>query len=103
MDLVSSFFNGRGNIKHINATFVTLMPKVAGASWLNQFHPILCVNAIYKIMSKLLDNKLSKVMLELLSPNQFAFTKGRLISYNILLTEEHFRDLIILVHLGEFV
>lgn len=94
MDVVKfiwDFFEGRGDIRHINNTFVTLISEVTGMVRINEFRPISCINTTYKILSKLLANRLSKVMSELLYCNLSAFTKGRNITDNILLVKEHLR------------
>lgn len=49
------------------------------------------MNTIYKVIAKLIANRMSEVMSELLSPNQSAFTRGRLILNNIMLPEELLR------------
>lgn len=49
------------------------------------------MNTIYKIIAKLLANQISEVSLELLSKNQWIFTKGWLIFDNVLLAKELLR------------
>lgn len=50
--------------------------------------PISFINCIYKLMSKILADRLGKVFSELISPNQTAFIEDRLISDNTLLADE---------------
>lgn len=48
-------FHSRSTFERsINATFVALIPKKAGAIELNDFRPISLVGGVYKIISKLL-------------------------------------------------
>lgn len=89
--MVDDFFDGRGSLKHANAMFILLIPKFKGASRVEDFWLISCINTMYKIITKLLANKLSHVVSELLSLNQSTFTKGRIISDNIMLVEELLR------------
>lgn len=52
------------------------------------FCPIFDINMIYKIIAKILVNRLSLVLPHLLLSNQGSFTKGRSIMDNIALVEE---------------
>lgn len=55
---------------------------------MSNFQPINLCNTIYKIVSKIIVNRLQPVMDDLISPNQNALIKGRLISDNIFLASE---------------
>lgn len=50
--------------------------------------PISCVNLIYKLVTKILADRLGKVSSEIISPSQTAFLEGKLISDNTLLADE---------------
>ena len=89
---VKSFFISRKLIRELNHTFLTLVPKGSNASQLSDFRPISCCNVLYKFISKVLANRLQQVVEELISPNQNAFLKGRLISDCLLLAHEVIRD-----------
>ncbi|XP_039166603.1 uncharacterized protein LOC120292468 [Eucalyptus grandis] len=52
--------------------------------------PIACYNTIYKIITKILANRLAIVLNDLISPPQNAFVKSRRITDNILLAQELF-------------
>lgn len=60
----------------LNHTFITLVPKVAGADSMEQFRPISCVNSLYKIHAKILADRLAEVVPDLISGNQAAFVGG---------------------------
>lgn len=68
------------------------MPKNKSAYALSDFKPIACCNIFYKIISKILTNRLQKVINHLVSLNQSSFIKGQLITDNILLSHELVRD-----------
>lgn len=59
MDMVKAIqhiFHGNGMLRQVNHTFLTLIPKIQGASDLTDFRPISCVNTTYKVLSKLIEN-----------------------------------------------
>ena len=63
-----SEFNSRGRLnKEINATFICLVPKVPNPTVLH-FRPISLVQSIYKLLSKILANKLKRVLPLIISP-----------------------------------
>ena len=53
--------------KSLNATFIALIPKKNGASNIRDFRPISLVGSVYKILTKVLANRLKEVLDQLIS------------------------------------
>ncbi|RVW96305.1 Transposon TX1 uncharacterized 149 kDa protein [Vitis vinifera] len=71
-------FHDQGKfVKSINASFLVLIPKKGGAEDLKDFRPISLVGSLYKLLAKVLANRLKKVMGKLVSKSQNAFVEGR--------------------------
>ena len=71
-----------------NSTFLALIPKEVNPVSFDRFKPISLCNASYKILSKLLENKLNPLLGQLISPTQGGFVKGRHILDNVILVQE---------------
>lgn len=72
----------------LNTTLLPLIPKKLDAAWITDYRPISLVSSIYKIVAKLLANRLKECLPELISANQTAFIKGRQILDGVLTTNE---------------
>ncbi|GJV05024.1 uncharacterized protein Tco_1338593 [Tanacetum coccineum] len=72
----------------INHTILALLPKVPTPTRINDYRLISCCNVIYKVISKLITNRIKEGLQDIVSDNQLAFVPGRSISDNILITQE---------------
>ena len=64
-------------LKSLNNTFLVLIPKKGGAEDIGDFRPISLLGGLYKLLAKVLANRLKKVIGKVVSPAQNAFVKGR--------------------------
>ncbi|KAK4384297.1 hypothetical protein Sango_3074700 [Sesamum angolense] len=87
---IRDFFKTGRLLKQLNATLLTLIPKVRNPQSVAEFRPISCCNVIYKVITKILVSRIRKILDHLISPSQNAFIPGRLISDNVLLAQELF-------------
>ncbi|XP_074305999.1 uncharacterized protein LOC141641227 [Silene latifolia] len=88
VNAVMDYFEHGRLLKQVNHTIITLIPKVGMPKLVTQFRPIACCNEVYKCITKLLCNRLSSVLPELVSDSQSAFVKGRDIVENILVCQD---------------
>jgi retron-type reverse transcriptase len=78
-ELCKDFYNGEANLQSINSAYTTLVPKINSPASMNYFRPISLLNCVTKIVTKLLENRLQKVIIPLVHTNQYGFIKSRTI------------------------
>ncbi|KAL0284385.1 UNVERIFIED_CONTAM: hypothetical protein Sradi_7200300 [Sesamum radiatum] len=87
---IMEFFRTGRLLRQVNATLITLIPKVSNPTVVGEFRPISCCNVLYKVITKILVQRMRGILDKLVSPTQNAFVPGRSISDNILLAQELF-------------
>ncbi|KAA3453717.1 reverse transcriptase [Gossypium australe] len=72
----------------INKTRIVLIPKIDKPKNMSHFRPISLCNVIYKIIAKVLVNRMGEMLGDCINKAQGAFIPGRLISDNVLIAYE---------------
>ncbi|XP_052299727.1 uncharacterized protein LOC127903105 [Citrus sinensis] len=80
--------NNQGNLSPLNHTFIALIPKVAKPRKVTEYRPISLCNVVYRIVAKVIANRLKQVLHQIISPYQSAFVPNRIITDNIVIGYE---------------
>jgi ribonuclease HI/exonuclease III len=86
--VIVDFFKSAQLNSIVNKTFIALVPKKNNSCKVSDFRPISLCNVLYKILSKVMANRLKVILPNIISPNQSAFIPERLISDNVLAAYE---------------
>lgn len=89
---VQSFFIKGFLPKGLNSTILSLIPKKEEAKMMKDYRPISCCNVLYKVISKIIANRLKSILPKFITLNQSAFIKERLLMENVLLATELVKD-----------
>ena len=81
-------------IRNLNTTFIVMILKKGGAEDLKNFRPISLVGSLYKLLAKVLANRLKRVMGSLINKAQNAFVGGRQILDASLIANEVINSMI---------
>jgi hypothetical protein len=85
---VEEVWHNPSQIADVNHTDICLIPKVSNPEYVKQFRPISPCNTIYKIVSKIIVERLKVCLPSIISPYQTGFVPGRNIHENIIVAKE---------------
>nr|GFC88588.1 hypothetical protein [Tanacetum cinerariifolium] len=74
---VGDFFNNDRLLKEVNATIIALVPKSISPQKVLDFRPISCCNVLYKIITKIIANRIKGSLGVLVDESQNAFIPSR--------------------------
>lgn len=89
---IQSFFIYGFIPKGVNTTILAIIPKKKNATEMKDYPLTSCCNVMYKVISKIIANRLKILLPDFISPNQSAFVKDRLLMENVLLASEVVKD-----------
>lgn len=72
----------------LNDGLLALIPKVEVPSKPNQFRPIFLCNIVYKLVTKVIVNRLKPILPSLISPTQCSFVPKRQIIDKVIIVQE---------------
>ena len=87
---VKQFFDTGVMPSSLNKTLVVLIPKIPAPEQVGHFRPISLCNFVYRIISKIMANRLKPFIHRIISPQQSAFIPGRLIQDSMVIANEAF-------------
>ena len=85
---VLDFLNHGISPPNFNESHIVLIPKVKEPKRIIEYRLISLCNVVYKITSKAIENRITKVLPSIISETQNAFVHSRLITNNVLIAFE---------------
>ena len=88
LTLIAEFYVNATFPKGGNSSFIALIPKLKDPQSISDFRPISLIGCVYKVIDKLLANRLRKVLTHLIDERQSAFVKDRQLQHGVLVANE---------------
>ncbi|GLT63635.1 hypothetical protein SLA2020_361850 [Shorea laevis] len=84
---IRNIFSSASILTEWNECLITLIPKTKAPETVQQFRPIGLCNTTYKIISKIIVNRMKPALDDLISPCQTSFVPGRKGIDNVLILQ----------------
>jgi hypothetical protein len=90
--MFNDWYNDNLDLYRLNFAMITLIPKENEARSMKKFRPISLLNCSFKIFTKVLTNRLARIINRLISYHQSAFIRGRYILESVVMAHEIIHD-----------
>ena len=87
-ELVFEIFHNPHKIKDIDQTFISLTSEVESPELVKHLHPISLCNIVYKVVTKIIANRLRRILPTVITPTQCGFIHNRSSSHNVIVAQE---------------
>jgi hypothetical protein len=91
--LFVDFHKNSLSVHNLNFGIITLIPKKDNANKIQDYRPICLLNVSFKIITKVLTNRIGLVADRIVSPSQTAFMPGRNILEGVIILHESIHEL----------
>lgn len=91
-EMMDLLFEGKLEMWRINYGVITLIPKIRDANTIKAFRPICLLNVCFKLLTKVITNRLSKFA-DKINESQTAFIPGRQILEGVVILHEVLHEL----------
>lgn len=85
---IQAFFQSKSILTDCTQSFITLIPKIDYPTNINHFRPITLCNTTYKIITKIMANRLRTLLSKIIHPLHGAFVQDHSIHDNVLLAHK---------------
>lgn len=85
---IKRFFEDGFIMPHFNSNILILLPKLQDSECISDYRPIALANFLFKIITRIVADRLEPIASRIISPNHSAFLQGRSIVDPIVLTSE---------------
>ncbi|KAK3188217.1 hypothetical protein Dsin_027778 [Dipteronia sinensis] len=76
VNFVQHFFINSWLLPNLNSNFVALIPKIPEACLISQFRPTVLANFLFKIIPKIMADRMGKIVSRIITKHEAAFIKG---------------------------
>lgn len=91
--MLDALFMGELELWRLNYGLISLIPKIKDANVIKQFRPICLLNVSFKLITKILAKRLTRVAELLIRDSQIAFVPGRFILDGVVVLHEVIHDI----------
>ncbi|GKU99398.1 hypothetical protein SLEP1_g12255 [Rubroshorea leprosula] len=88
MGFANDFHKNGRLVKGVNSSFIALISKVNNPQKIEEFKPTFLIGVMYKVIAKLITNRISSILDSIIGESQMAFIRGRQMVDSIVIANE---------------